>query len=190
MQPLDPLAIMHIAFGAPLDLLHLLRVDEEDLEAARLQELKKGDPIDAGRFEGHGSDATRQQPVGKGVQVSGIGAEAAHRLGIITGRDRHEMGFGPDVDARRMQIDGCQLRWEGGLGGGRLVLGHGGLHNASGRSEAAGAGAARLKHSSKRDQGDPVTSGVAAGSRDQPNIRAQGTNALSVSTSRYHSYRG
>src|SRR2546427_3752499 len=62
-----------------------------------------------------------------------------------------------------MQVDRGELRGESGLGPGafRLALGHGCLHNVIRRNVAAGAGAARLKHSSKRDQGghlSPVVS--------------------------------
>ena len=46
MQALDPLAVMHVAFGSALDFLDLLRVDQEHLEAPRLQQLKEGNPID------------------------------------------------------------------------------------------------------------------------------------------------
>ena len=67
-------------------------------------------PIDPGRFEGDCRDRTRDQPGGEGFQVGGTGAEAAHRLGVITGRDRHKVGFGPDVDARSMQVGGRELR--------------------------------------------------------------------------------
>ena len=188
VQPLDPLAILHSAFGAPLQLLHWWRIDEENLKAARRQEGTQGDPIDAGRFEGSRGDATRQEPGGQGVQVCRRGAEAAYGLGLIPGRDRHAMGFGPDVDPRRVSGGSGQLGGERGRGWRRFrrALGHGGLHNASESSKVAGAGAARLQHSATRDQGDPGTRGVAAGSRDQPHIRAQSINALSVSTSRYH----
>src|SRR5712691_10449315 len=74
--------------------------------------------------------------------------------GVITGWNCDPVGFGADVDARGMQVDSGELRGESGRGPGafRLALGHGCLHNVIRRNVAAGAGAARLKHSSKRDQ--------------------------------------
>jgi len=111
MEALDPWAVMHVTFGPALDLLHVLRIDEEDREATRLQERKERDPIDPGRCEGDCRDRTRDQPGGESFQVGGKGAEAAHRLGIITGRDRHKVGFGPDINASGMQVGSCQLRW-------------------------------------------------------------------------------
>jgi hypothetical protein len=111
VETLDPLAIMDVACGAALDLLYLLRIDEEDLEATRLQEFKEWDPIDASGFLRDGRDATRGEPVRQGFQVGRVGAETAHRLGVITGRDRDKMGFGPDVNARSMQVSGRELRW-------------------------------------------------------------------------------
>src|SRR6266545_6049900 len=46
VEALNPLAVMHVTFGPALDLLDLLRIDQEDLEATRLEQLKERDPID------------------------------------------------------------------------------------------------------------------------------------------------
>jgi hypothetical protein len=46
VEALDPLAVMHIAFRPALDFLDLLRIDQEDLEATRLEQLKERNPID------------------------------------------------------------------------------------------------------------------------------------------------
>jgi hypothetical protein len=56
MEALDPLAVMHIAFGPPPNFLDLLRIDQEHLEATRLEQFKKRDPIDPGGFHGYGRD--------------------------------------------------------------------------------------------------------------------------------------
>ena len=45
MEPLQPLAVVDIAFGPPLHLLHLLGIDKQDLEATALQQLKEWNPI-------------------------------------------------------------------------------------------------------------------------------------------------
>jgi hypothetical protein len=36
MEPLQPLTVVDIAFGPPLDLLHLLRIDQQHLKAPGL----------------------------------------------------------------------------------------------------------------------------------------------------------
>jgi hypothetical protein len=106
LEPLPPLAGVGITCGPPLDLLYRLRIDQQHLEATALQPLKEGDPIDPGRFQGDGGDTPEGQPVGRGGSVDCVRAKAAHRLRIVTRGNRHIMGFGPHVDARRMQVDG------------------------------------------------------------------------------------
>ena len=101
---------MHVTFGPALDLLDLLRIDQEDLEATRLEQRKERDPRDPGRFEGDCRDRTRDSPGGDSFQVGGKGTETAHRLRVITGRDCHKVGFSPDVDACGMQVGGRELR--------------------------------------------------------------------------------
>jgi hypothetical protein len=155
VEALEPLAIVDVTLGPTPDLLHLLWIHKEDLEATRLQPLKKWDPIDAGGFEGDRRDAAPREPIGQGFQVGGERPEAAHRLGIINGGHRHKMRFRPDVDPCGMQVDGGQVWWESGsrLRGFRLAWRHNHLHNNMVRKAAVGAGAAPLQHSSKRDQG-------------------------------------
>jgi hypothetical protein len=133
VQALNPLAVMPIALGSAFDLLHLLRIDQEDCEAAGFEEFKERDPIDAGGLEGDGGDPTGGEPVRQRFQVGSAGPEAAYWLGVVTGGDGNPVGFGTDVDARGMQVDGCQLGWERGRGPGcfPLALRHGCLHNAT-----------------------------------------------------------
>jgi hypothetical protein len=66
VEPLQPLAVMDITLGSPLDFLHLVWIDEQDFEATALQQLKEWEPIDSGRFQRNGGDATRGQPVSHG----------------------------------------------------------------------------------------------------------------------------
>jgi hypothetical protein len=86
VQSLDPLAIEHVrlAAGKPLD---RSGADEATLEAACFQYLEQRNPVDAGGFHRHRFDAVLPQPVGQGVQVSGVSAEGAHELGVV--RPRH-----------------------------------------------------------------------------------------------------
>jgi hypothetical protein len=130
---MDPLAVVPIALGAACDLLHLLRINQEDSDAAALQERKERNPIDAGGFERDGGNPTGREPVGEGVEVSGAGADAAYRLWVITGRDGDPVAFSTDVDACRVQINGGKLWGESGCGPGSFLLAsrHGCLHNVT-----------------------------------------------------------
>ena len=180
MQALDPLAVMHVACGPTFDLLDLLRVDQEHLEATRLQQLKERDPIDPRRFHGDGGDRALGQPSRQGVEVGRRGRKATHRLGIIAGGDRHIRGFGPNVDARRVEVGSRPLRRECRLGAGLFLLawGHGHLHKSRGGVEPRAR--ARWDGSTLPNgtRTEPVTTAGAAGSRDQPHIRAQGTTGV------------
>jgi hypothetical protein len=92
-------------------------VDEQHLEPAGLEDLKERDPIDPGRFHRDGGHRTALEPVGQGMQISGEGAETAHRLCIAARRHGHPMLGGTDVDAGGMKVDPAQaLRQGSGAG--------------------------------------------------------------------------
>jgi hypothetical protein len=57
MQLLDPLAIQHIRLAAG-DVLNVARIDQLYFEAPTLEQFEQRDPVNAGRFHRHGSDAT------------------------------------------------------------------------------------------------------------------------------------
>ena len=134
MEPLPPLAVVDSALGPPVDLLHLVRIDQEHLEATGLQELNQRDPVDPGRFQGNSRDPARGQPVGQGLSVDRVRTKAAHRLGIVTQGNRHVVRFRPHVAPRRMQVDGGSWGWEGGLRARllRLASSHGCLRHHRG----------------------------------------------------------
>ena len=54
----EPLTIRDVALAAG-DVLHVPRVDEDDVEAARLENLEDRNPVDAGGLHRHVRDATR-----------------------------------------------------------------------------------------------------------------------------------
>ena len=85
MQALQPLAVEPIGFRSSRGALGLPGVDQEDLDTARLQEFKQGNPVDPGGFHGHRGDTAVEKPVGEGLEVSGEGAEPADRLGARSG---------------------------------------------------------------------------------------------------------
>jgi len=174
-EPLPPRAGVDLALGPPLALLHRWRIAQQPLKAPRRQELTQRDPRDPGRFQGHGRDAARRQPVGQRLSVNRVRAKAAHRRGLVTGGYRHIMGFGPSVDARRVPGDGGQLGGESRRGARRLRLAgsHGRLRHPRehgqrqwGRERRRGR---TLPHGIRAM---PVTTGVATGSRDHPPSRA------------------
>jgi hypothetical protein len=45
------------------------RVDEDDVEAARLEDLVEGDPVDPDGFQRHGGDAAAREPVGEAMEL-------------------------------------------------------------------------------------------------------------------------
>jgi hypothetical protein len=115
VQPLNPLTVQDIGFGPTADLPGLPRIDQEHLEAATLEQLKERDPVDAGRFHGHGRDAAGSEPVGEGFEVGGTGTEPpdvgrqvgrmiSGRRGRGLGRHGHPMLGGMDVNAGRMGV--------------------------------------------------------------------------------------
>ena len=100
----QPLAIRHVALAAR-DILDVARVDEEHLEAARLEELVDRDPIHARRFHRDARHPARGEPVGEPVQIGREGRERAHRGGVAIRRHRDEVLGRPAIDARDIRID-------------------------------------------------------------------------------------
>ncbi len=125
MQFLRPLAVQHIGLAAR-NILDPPRINQIDLEAALFENLVERDPVNSGRFQGHGRDATLAQPVGQRVQVGGKRFELAHRNQVAPFRHGDQMAIGTNVDARRIHIDVPQMARQiddGKLFGfGRLLL--------------------------------------------------------------------
>jgi hypothetical protein len=178
LEPWPPLAVVDSTLRPPRDLLHRWRIDQPHLNAPARQELKPRTPRDPSRFQGHGRDPARGPPVGQALSIDRVRATAAHRLGVVTGGHRHNMRFGPHVNACGPQVDGGQLGWERGLGARRLrrAVGHGRLrqHRAP-RERQWGQERRRCSPLPHGIRSRPVTTGVATGSRDQPHQRAHRT---------------
>ena len=122
MAALAPLAVLHVTCGPALDVLAVLRVDHEPREATGLAPRKEGEPRDPRGCHGDRGERPRDHPGRQGVESGRVGGKAAHRLGIITGRDRHILGFGPDVNARGVEVGSSPRRRERGLGVGVFLL--------------------------------------------------------------------
>lgn len=104
VQLLQPLAIGHVGL-APGQVFDVARVDQEHLEAARLQNLEKRNPVHASRLHRDGLNPAGLEPVGQAVQVGREGAKGAHRLRVAVGRHGDKVFFGPDIDAGGVQVD-------------------------------------------------------------------------------------
>ena len=81
MELQQPLALLHVALPSR-EILGVARVDEKHLQAARLQDVVQGNPIDARGRHGHGRDPTLHQPRRQAMQIGGEALEAADRVGI------------------------------------------------------------------------------------------------------------
>lgn len=102
---------MDIGRCAAGDILDMAGVDELDVEAAAFENFYQGEPLDAGGPHDARVDPAGCEPNGQGVAIGGGGAELMHNpaLGIATGRNSVEMGFGANVDAGCIQIDVLKL---------------------------------------------------------------------------------
>ena len=107
VQLLNALAIHHIAFGTPC-LVHMMRIDQMDSKAFAFQNLKDGNPVDAGRFHCYACHATIPQPRCQCMQINREGREEAHTFLAATGRDGCIYLAGADIQPGRMQIDRLQ----------------------------------------------------------------------------------
>ena len=69
VQVTEPFAIGHIAL-APRYVLHVARVDEEDGEATRFEDLVDRNPVDARGFHRHAGHAARRERVGQAMEIA------------------------------------------------------------------------------------------------------------------------
>ena len=128
MEVLEPLAVLDIRLPAR-DVLDVAGVHQADLNAAGLQDLVQGDPVDARGLHGDGGDAALREPRGHGEQILGEGPEAPDRLRVPVKRHADVELGGADVDRRRVRV---QDRRGDGAGGASLTSGHGGLLRGGG----------------------------------------------------------
>ena len=99
----QPLTVLDIALAAR-HVLDVARVDEQDLEPARLEDVVDRDPVDAGGFHGDTGDATGTEPVGQALEVRREGPERLHGDRIPVGRDGDEMFRRATVDASDIDL--------------------------------------------------------------------------------------
>jgi len=104
VELLDPLAVEDIGLAAG-DVLDVSGVDEEDLKTAFIEDFKDGDPVDTSGLHGHGVDATGQEPIGQGMQGTGIGLEGPDGLGTTVFRHSGIDLSRSDVETGGVEID-------------------------------------------------------------------------------------
>src|SRR5438128_4626974 len=97
MQILKPLAIEDVGLATG-NVMHMLSIDQMDINAPRFQDLKQRYPVHAGRFHSHRVHSALLQPVRQGVQILRKGRKRSHRFGVPIG------GYG-NKDFRRSNIN-------------------------------------------------------------------------------------
>src|SRR5262249_19906471 len=85
MQILKPLAIQHVGL-ASRNMVYVLSIDQMNFDVARLQDLKKWNPVDARRLHRYRVDTTALQPVRQAMQVFSESGKRSHRFGVPVGR--------------------------------------------------------------------------------------------------------
>jgi hypothetical protein len=105
----------------------LVGIDEHDAEAFGLEQVVKGDPVDAGGSHGDGIDLGAARPVGQAARLGGAGAEAADVRGQVVGASGGARGHGAVgdgdprlacayVDAGGVGVEGLHEGEFGGVG--------------------------------------------------------------------------
>ena len=112
--------VEHVGLGPGAAAGQLARLDQPDLEAAGFEQLEQRDPVDAGRFHGHGGDAalasaSRRWRAGRRSWPRTGGRWRASRRrrrrgGTRVGRDADHVHVGVDVDAGRVGVEDGQGR--------------------------------------------------------------------------------
>ena len=106
MKPLQPLAVLHVAF-APWNASNVAGIDQHHGDAEIfLQEARDRHPIDARRLHGHGRHAARFQPSAHLEQVGRGTPKRAHRRRVRS--DRDVVLAASDVDPRSVRMNDLQ----------------------------------------------------------------------------------
>jgi hypothetical protein len=104
VELLDPLTVQDVRLAAR-DALDVEGVDEQNLEAAVLEDLEQGDPVDPGRLHGDGGDAAGLEPVGELEERMGEALELPNRVRVAIFRHRDPVAPRPDVDSGCVEVD-------------------------------------------------------------------------------------
>jgi len=85
-------------------------VDQQNLEAALLQDLEHRDPVDPGRLHGDRFDPTTGEPVRQPMKVIGESLERPDRFRVAIRANGRDMHGGTDVDRGRGGMNRGQTR--------------------------------------------------------------------------------
>jgi hypothetical protein len=100
--------------------LGIAGIDQHHLETALLKDLVGRNPVDAGGLHGDRPHSAALEPIGQALQITGAGAEGAHRLAVPIRRDCRDVHPCTDIDCRRIGMG----RHEVSLRARPLRLGH------------------------------------------------------------------
>ena len=81
-------------------------VDQQNLEAALLQDLEHRNPVDPSRLHGDRFNPALLEPVRQTIEIIGEGAERADRLRGAIRSNRRDMHLRPHVDGGCPRMDG------------------------------------------------------------------------------------
>jgi hypothetical protein len=87
-------------------MLGVAGIDQQNLEAALLQDLEHRNPVDPGRLHGDRLDPALLEPVRQTMEIIGEGAERADRLRGAIRSNRRDMHLRSHVDGGRPRMDG------------------------------------------------------------------------------------
>jgi hypothetical protein len=105
MQLLEPSTIEAIGFRTPRDIFDVARMNEGDLKASGLKDLKQRNPVHPSGFHHDGGNPASGSPIREPMQVAGKGAQFLDRLGVAICRDTYPVLCRPDIDARGIRMD-------------------------------------------------------------------------------------
>src|SRR5687767_3100520 len=96
MQILQPLAIQHIGLAAR-HVMHVLCIDQVNVDTPRLQDLKQRYPVDSRRLHRHGVDATDLEPIGQPMEIFCKAGKRPYRIGVPVGGNGDKYFCSSDV---------------------------------------------------------------------------------------------
>ncbi len=126
VQPVNPHTILDGGLGPAWSGAPLVGIDEQDAEAFGLEQVVKGNPVDASGFHGNGSDRCAAQPFGQAAQKGGASGGALGHAAVGDGDPRLASA---NVDAGGVGVEGLQEGGKGGIGLLGLAGWHVGLEN-------------------------------------------------------------
>ena len=119
---MDPLRVEYVRLGARATTRKLPRFYQVDLESLRFQQLEERNPVDAGGFQSDRPHPARLQPRDDLLEIGGVGAELADRVGVAVGGDADHMHVGMNIDSGRVRVDDIERRRRDGDGDGKRPL--------------------------------------------------------------------